>query len=306
MMSTAPIALFVYNRPRHTRQTVEALLANDLASESDMFIFSDGAKTPQTAAAVEEVRIYIRNIRGFKSINVIERTQNVGLAASIVHGVTRLCHQFGRAIVLEDDLVTSPWFLSYMNQALVMYEDVARVASIHGYCWQASEKLPETFFLRGADCWGWATWARAWRSFEPNGDKLLRSLVERGLDRAFDLDGAFAFTQMLRDHIAGRKDSWAVRWHASCFLEDKLTLYPGRSLIQNIGNDGSGTHCDSTESYSTGLADQPIQLRRIDIEASELARRSFARFLRGTRKSLVHRIISRLRSRPESHSERQT
>jgi len=293
-MRTAPVALFVYNRPLHTRQTVEALLANDLVAQSDLFVFSDGAKSPQSAEAVAAVRAYVRSIRGFRSINVHERTQNAGLSASIIEGVTTLCEQYGRAIVLEDDLVTSPQFLSYMNQALLMYENDTQVASIHGYCWQASERLPETFFLRGADCWGWATWARAWRHFEPDGEKLLRLLIERGLDRAFDLDGAYAFTQMLRDQIAGRKDSWAVRWHASCFVESRFTLYPGRSLVENIGNDASGTHCQVTADFSTRLSDRPIQLRRIDIESSELARHSFAKFLRGTRRSRIHRIFTRV------------
>jgi hypothetical protein len=293
-MSTAPIALFVYNRPLHSQRTVEALLANELAAQSDLFVFSDGAKSPQAAAAVEAVRAYIRTIRGFRSVHIEERTQNAGLSASIIDGVTRLCDQHGRVIVLEDDLVTSPWFLSYMNQALQMYENDVRVASIHGYCYPVSEELPETFFLRGADCWGWATWARAWRHFEPDGSKLLKWLIDRRLDRAFDLDGAYGFTQMLREQIAGKRDSWAVRWHASCFLREEVTLYPGRSLVQNIGNDPSGTHCQTTEDFSTSLMDRPIELRRINTEQSEFATAAFARFLRGTTRGRIHRMIARI------------
>jgi hypothetical protein len=281
----------------HARRTVEALLANELASRTELFVFSDGPKSPAASAEVEAVRAYVRSIRGFRSVHIEERNANIGLSTSIIGGVTRLCAQYGRVIVLEDDLVTSPWFLSYMNDALLMYENDAQVASIHGYCWPASEELPETFFLRGADCWGWATWARAWRHFEPDSSELLKSLVERKLDTAFDLDGAFGFTQMLRDHIAGRNDSWAVRWHATCFLKGDMTLYPGRSLVQNIGNDASGTHCDSTTGFNTELTDRPIRVERIGIEPSERARLSFARSLRRSRGSVFRRVVTRIAKR---------
>jgi hypothetical protein len=293
-MRTSPIALFVYNRPLHTQRTVEALLANELAPQSDLVVFSDAAKSPQSAAAVAAVRTYLRTIRGFRTVSIHEREMNAGLAGSIIAGVTALCEEHGRAIVLEDDLVTSPWFLSYMNQGLRMYEDDARVASIHGYCYPVAEELPETFFQRGADCWGWATWARAWRSFETDGSKLLQTLIDRRLDRAFDLDGAFSFTQMLRDQIAGKNDSWAVRWHATCFIEGKYTLYPGRSLVENIGNDASGTHCQTTEEYSAGLTGQPIRLERIDVESCDSARRAFAKFLRRTTRGRMRRMLERV------------
>jgi hypothetical protein len=208
--------------------------------------------------------------------------------------VTSVCNEYGRAIVLEDDLVTSRWFLTYMNSALDLYADDPRVASIHGYCYPVTQTLPETFFLRGADCWGWATWSRAWRTFEPDGARLLEALSERKLLRAFDLDGNYAFSEMLRRQIAGKNDSWAVRWHASCFLADMLTLYPGRSLIQNIGNDSSGTHCEQSDEYMAEVSDAPVAMRRIDIEPSELARQAFARFLRSTRKGMLQRLFAKV------------
>jgi hypothetical protein len=291
---TAPIVLFAYNRPAHTQRTVEALQANRLAGESDLIIFADGLKHGGNADDVNAVRAFLRTVTGFRSVRLHERAANAGLAASIIEGVTSVCNEYGRAIVLEDDLVTSRWFLTYMNSALDLYADDPRVASIHGYCYPVTQTLPETFFLRGADCWGWATWSRAWRTFEPDGARLLEALSERKLLRAFDLDGNYAFSEMLRRQIAGKNDSWAVRWHASCFLADMLTLYPGRSLIQNIGNDSSGTHCEQSDEYMAEVSDAPVAMRRIDIEPSELARQAFARFLRSTRKGMLQRLFAKV------------
>ncbi|HEY9074495.1 MAG TPA: glycosyltransferase, partial [Desulfobaccales bacterium] len=196
-MNLAPIALFVYNRPWHTRQTVESLQQNDPARDSDLFIFADGPKNPGLDPAVLQVREYIRGITGFKSVTLIEREQNLGLAQSLIEGVTRVCGNRGRVIVLEDDMVLSPYFLAYMNQGLDEYAQENRVISIHGYIFPHKGPLPETFFLRGADCWGWATWQRGWSLFEPDGAKLLADLRRRRLTRAFDFNGAYGYTAML-------------------------------------------------------------------------------------------------------------
>lgn len=293
----APIALFVYNRPDHTRAVVDALLQNDLVADSDLYVFSDGSKSSNDEAAVERVRRYVGTIRGFRSVEIHERPSNAGLAKSIIDGVTRVCNSRGRVIVLEDDLVTSRWFLRYMNDALDLYAADQEVASIHGYGFPARVKLPETFFLRGADCWGWGTWQRAWQHFEPNGAKLLSSLLQQKLDKAFDMRGAYGFTTMLNDQVAGKNDSWAVRWHASCFLAGKLTLYPGRSLLMNIGNDGSGTHSAASDGFRVLLTDSPIQVSRIALEPHEQASLAFADFLRGTRTRRFHRVTEKILKR---------
>ena len=148
-----PIILFVYNRPWHTRQTVKALQKNELAGRSDLFIFSDGPKDEQTEKAVQKVREYIHTIDGFQTVTIREREENWGLANSIIDGVTQIVNEYGRVIVLEDDLMTSPFFLRYMNDALNLYECEEKVISIHGYIYPLSEKLPSTFFLRGTDYW---------------------------------------------------------------------------------------------------------------------------------------------------------
>jgi hypothetical protein len=274
----APIALFVYARRDHTRRTVEALRRNLLAEASELIIFSDAPKRAEVVASVEAVRNYIRALDGFKSISIVERESNLGLAASIIGGVSRVCETHGRVIVLEDDLVTSPFFLSYMNDALDRYADTPRVAAISGYHPPFDMQLPETFFQRDAECWGWATWKRAWASFNPNGQELLSELKRRGLSRLFDLNGSYPYARMLKDQIAGRNDSWAVRWRASVFLKDMLSLYPLHSLVWNIGLDGSGTHGGAPDIGGENLADAPVRVEPIPLIHSDAAFRGFVQF----------------------------
>lgn len=280
-MKLAPIVLFIYNRLQHTKQTVEALQRNELAKESYLFVFSDGAKNDFDAQKVEEVRKYLKTINGFKNVTVIEREKNWGLANNIIGGVTQIVNEYGKIIVLEDDLVTSPGFLRYMNEALDMYADEERVASIHGYIYplKSPEKLPETFFIRGADCWGWATWARAWKYFEPDGQKLLNELKTRRITKEFDFGGAHPYTRMLKDQINGKNDSWAVRWYASAFLRDMVTLYPRRSLVQNIGLDNSGTHCGTTNVFKLQFVDS-ITVEKKEVRECMTARKEIEKFLK--------------------------
>jgi hypothetical protein len=294
----APVALFAHARPDHLRRTLAALRANPEAAATPLIVFSDGAKSPEQRAAVEQVRALVAGVGGFGSVATVLRERNFGLAASIVGGVTDVLATHGRVIVVEDDILVSPHFLRYMNDALDCYAGAPRVASIHAYCYPTGERLPETFFLRGADCWGWATWSRAWRHFNPDGAALRRALRQCSLERAFDLDGAYPFSRMLDDQIAGRNDSWAVRWHASCFLDDLLTLYPGRSLVHNIGNDASGTHSGATGAFSQEVAVQPVVVRAQPLEASTEALRAFARYLSRER-SLLGRLRGWWRGAPK-------
>jgi hypothetical protein len=291
----APIALFVYNRPWHTQQTIEALQKNERAEESDLYIFSDAAKSRETAPAVRKVRELIGKVSGFRSVRIIDRESNLGLAKSIIDGVTRVCGEHGRVIVLEDDLVTAPWFLRYMNDGLHTYASDEKVGSVHGYWYPVDQGVPETFFLRGASCWGWATWSRAWQLFEADGRKSLAELRRLNLTRLFDLDGAIAYERMLQDQIAGKNDSWAIRWHASMFLAGYLQLSPSASLVRNIGFDGTGTHCVASDDYEGNLAAAPISVRRIPIQECEAAREALTRYYHSTRRSIGARAIGRLR-----------
>ncbi len=241
MIKLAPIILFVYNRKDHTEKTIEALKKNDLAGESELFIYSDAAKNTVNFDAVEEVREYIKTVNGFKSVTIIERVNNMGLAKSVILGVSEIINKYGKVIVLEDDLITAPQFLKYMNKNLENYEEVEEVISIHGYNYPV-KTIEKHFFLKGADCWGWATWKRGWDLFEENGEKLLKELKDRGQIWEFNYNNSYNYSGMLEDFINGKNSSWAVRWYASAFLKDKYTLYPGKSLVKNIGLDNTGIH----------------------------------------------------------------
>ena len=289
----APIALFTYNRPWHTQQTVEALLQNELASETNLVIFSDGAKNDNDQMKLDDVRRYIHTIKGFNSVSIIESPTNHGLASSIINGVTEVVNKYKRIIVLEEDLVSSPFFLRYMNDALELYQNVEKVISIHGYVLPVFEELPETFLIRGADCWGWATWKRGWDLFEGDGQKLLSELKKRKLTRQFDLGGAYRYTRMLKDQIAGRNSSWAVRWYASAFLKNRLTLYPGRSLIQNIGNDGLGTHVGNLDIYDVELAAKRISVGSIELAENKTAKGIIAEYQRHIKTPFLKAVLRR-------------
>jgi SAM-dependent methyltransferase len=289
MTNFAPIVLFVYNRPQHTRQTVEALQKNELAADSDLIIYADAAKSDNAEPAVQAVRAYIRTITGFKSVRVVERPYNFGLANSIIDGVTSIVNEYGRVIVLEDDLVTSPYFLRYMNDGLVRYEHEERVISIHGYIYPVKDVLPGTFFIRGADCWGWATWKRGWDLFQVDGSKLLDELQRKKLTKDFDFGGSYPYTRMLKKQIEGKNNSWAIRWYASAFLANKLTLYPGVSLVLNIGHDGSGTHCGVNDGFSGEMVGKWRELSTLPPVENMFARESVMNFFSGSRYGLLYR-----------------
>jgi hypothetical protein len=275
--------LFAYRRPDHLQATIDALRRNPEAGESELYVFSDAPRNEEAAAGVEGVRRILREVEGFRSVNVVHRQRNFGLAGNITEGVASVLAGHDRVIVLEDDIVVSRFFLRFMNGALTTYREEPRVGSISGYCYPLDRAVGETFFLRGADCWGWATWRDRWKIFNPDGRALLAELRRRGLTQVFDFDGAMGFTRMLEDQIAGRNDSWAVRWHASCFLSDLLILYPRRPLAQNIGQDGSGTHeTRDDHAYDVRLSPTPVKVGGVRIEESAAARAAIAAFFRRT------------------------
>ena len=292
-MNLAPIVLFVYNRPWHTQQTVEALQKNELANESELFIYSDKAKNEDARKSVDEVREYIDKIDGFKRVTIIKREKNWGLANSIIDGVTKIVNEYGKIIVLEDDLVTSPYFLKFMNDSLSMYEKDNHVASIHGYVYPI-ENLPDTFFIRGADCWGWATWDRGWDVFEEDGDKLLKEIKKKTLKKEVDFDDSYPYTKMLKNQIKGKNDSWAVRWYISAFLKDMLTLYPSQSYVQNIGNDSSGIHCGVNEKFKVVLS-KSFSFKKIDAVEDLSARGKIIDFFVSSKLSLINRCKSKIK-----------
>lgn len=297
MTNLAPIVLFVYNRPAHTRQTIEALQRNEHAQESDLFIFSDAPKNPAAAEAVSVVREYIRTITGFKSIRIVERDKNWGLANSIIDGVTTVVNKYGRIIVLEDDLITSPYFLSYMNMALETYKDDEKVMHISGYMFPVNAtRLPETFFLRPTTCWGWATWDRAWKHFSKEPRKLLDEYSEQTIYR-FNMDGSYNYWEQVKQNDIGVINTWAVFWYASVFQMDGLCLHPAVSMTNNIGHDGTGEHCKEGDAFYSTLASKPITFYENNIVESLQARNITKRYLRKLRPHLFHRISAAIKRR---------
>jgi hypothetical protein len=295
-MKVAPIALFVYARPWHTKETVEAMQKNDLAEDSDLVIFCDGPKTTPSTPGLLQVREYVKTIGGFRSVRIVERSRNIGLAKSITDGVSRLCEEFDRVIVVEDDIVTSPHFLRFMNEGLELYADVARVMQVSGYMFPVPlpPGFPETFLYRAPTCWGWATWKRAWKFFEPDPTKLLSGIRGRALEYEFDIHGTAPHMQMLQDQAARKIDSWVIRWYGSVFLNDGLCLYPARSLTDNIGTDGTGVHGGVSTSFSVDLA-RPHDIRldsKLPVAESAAGVDAHERFYRSLRKSLPRRILS--------------
>lgn len=297
--SLAPIALFAYKRPEHVSRVLEALRLNPESSDTDLIAFVDGPKHPHEYAAVDAVCRTIENASGFKSLTLRRSPMNHGLSRSITRGISDVLQEYAKIIVIEDDIVVAEGFLEFMNAGLETYVMDEKVASIHGYTYPSRHRLPETFFIRGADCWGWATWGRAWKVFRESGEELLADLLASDGIHEFNFDGAFRFDDMLRDQIAGRNDSWAIRWYASTFLANMLTLYPTQSLVRNIGLDGSGAHCGETSVFDSELHEGRVNVTRIDISESPEARLAFSEFLIGLNQSQggeALRFLNRLRN----------
>jgi len=255
-MPLAPIILFVYNRPGHAEQTLNAFAANRLADESILYIYADGPKadaSPETLENISLTRALIRSKKWCKEVFIIESEVNRGLAGSVIRGVTEVVNKHGKIIVLEDDIITSKYFLQFMNDALDVYSDEPKVLSIGALNFFATDdQVPDTFFVPIPDCWGWATWKNRWQLFEPNAQTLYTRLIENNLVGKFNLNGAYNFESMLLDQIKGNISSWAIRWQALAYLENKLSLYPKYSVAKNIGFGTSGTH-GGADLYSKNL-----------------------------------------------------
>ena len=262
---------------------------NLLADESRLFIFSDAAKTPSDQARVEQVRQLVKEITGFKSVKIIERKHNLGLAESIISGVTQLVNEYGKVIVFEDDLLSSPFTLTYFNDALTRYANEEKVMHIGAYMYPIADKnLPETFFYRAASSWGWATWARAWKDFEKDIDKLIPQFSASAI-KQFSIDGTMNFWRQVQEFKAGKNNSWAIRWYASVFLKGGLTLNPVKSLINNIGNDGSGVHSNPESMYQVKISQKLVKDFPIQIAEDAKAYQAIRNFLKNRKGTLLQR-----------------
>ncbi len=301
-INLAPIVLFVYNRPNHTKQTIEALKKNELASDSELFIYSDAAKNENAIEKVNEVREYIKSIDGFKKVTIIEREKNWGLANSIIDGVTKIINEYGKIIVLEDDLVTSPYFLKFMNEALDVYEERKDIFSVTGFNYPKkvlnipTDYHDEVYLSYRCMSWSWGTWNDRWN----NVDWDVKIFDELTNDKAkinkFNRGGQDLFP-MLKSQMEGKIDSWAIRFCLAHSINDSYCVYPIKSLVNNEGFDGSGVHCgndnggrlkNNLESITNIQIKKDIQLNKRIIENFyKISQRSFLQRL----KSLIRRYI---------------
>ena len=284
--SLAPIALFVYNRLSNLKKTVNSLKKNEFSSSSILYIFSDAWKSQLDKYNVLTVRKYIKSIKGFKKIHVVHRKKNFGLSKNIITGVSFILKKYNSIIVIEDDLILGKFFLRFINEGLKIYKNVNNVASIHGYFYPVSNnsKLKNTFFIKGADCWGWGTWRRAWNKFNIDGEELLKIIKSKKLKNKFNFNNSYNYYKMLEDQISKKNDSWAIRWYASAFTNEMYTLYPKQSLVQNIGVDkGINSKYDFLNLKEQFLSDNKISIKKQMVKESPLARKEIEIFFKKKR-----------------------
>jgi hypothetical protein len=297
----APIIVFTYNRPSYTVETIEHLKNNFLASSSDLFIYSDAPKNPIDAERVQDVRSYIKTINGFKSVTIIEREENLGLRNSVLDGVTRIVKKYGKVIVLEDDLITGPYFLDFINDGLDMYKNDINVCQIMGYSfvekYKEKYKLNDTYFVKNISSLGWGVWDRSWRIYEHDTELLLQELMNKDIVLELNRGGAYDYFKILKDQINGNVDSWGINWLISTFLNNMHTLYPLRSLVRHIGNDSSSTHYQMDSMYdplNVPITNKKIVINRQEVVELKNTTRAYNKYLKSYRLPTVVRIVNRI------------
>jgi hypothetical protein len=251
----APICLFTYNRLFETKKTVEALQQNFLATQSELFIFSDGSKTAHGKEKIQQVRNYLKTITGFKAVTIKESKTNKGLANSIISGVTEIINTFEHIIVLEDDLITAPNFLNFMNSSLTYYKKNNKIFSISGYTLDLSilENLEKDVYLGvRASSWGWGTWRDRWINI----DWEVRDYpdFEKSFIRKYKFNrGGSDMSRMLKNQMQGKIDSWAIRWCYHQFKKNQYSVFPKTSKLISIGFGENATHTKTTNRFDTAL-----------------------------------------------------
>jgi hypothetical protein len=291
----APIVLFVYNRPEHTKRTVESLRYNTLAGKTNLFIYSDGAKSEKDKKNVEEVRNYIRTIKGFNKIEIIERVKNFGLANSVISGVNEIIQSFGKVVVLEDDMICSPYFLKFMNELLNIFYIDQRIFSVTGYTFPI--KIPE-FYKRPlylsprSSSWGWGTWKNRWEKADWDLKDFQSFIDDKSRVESFNKGGE-DLTRMLKNSISGKVDSWSVKWTYTHFMNNSFCVYPTKSRIINIGADSSGVHTGRTNKFNVDLENHDIEIANVEnLQPDEEILKNFRKFFK---KNVFSSLLNKLR-----------
>lgn len=258
MSERPPVAVFAYARPEHTRRSLDALARNTGAVDTDVTVFCDGARGDQDRDQVDAVARVVAEATGFRSLKIVRRDRNFGLADNIIAGVSEVAERAGRVIVLEDDIETAPGFLDFMAAALDRYCDDEQVWHVSGWLYDIDRTgLPEYFLWPVMNCWGWATWSDRWAQFDRDPERIDREW-DADMKRRFNLDGAHDFYAQITGNLEGRIRTWAIFWYATIFENNGVCLSPTQPFLRNIGLDGSG------ENSGVGRAQQLDRGREFD------------------------------------------
>ena len=295
----APVIIFTYNRQDHTQKTIEALENNERANCTDVYVFSDGAKSGNDKLSVSLCRNYLSGITPkFRTFTVIEREKNIGLAQNIISGVNKIIEEHGKVIVMEDDLVTSKYFLSYMNEALDFYEEKKEVWHISG--WNIPVDLSsvtneDIFLWRVMSCsGGWATWSDRWKHFKKEPEQLIKSFSKSDIKR-FNLDGAYDMWEQVLGNISGKINTWAIFWYATIFMNNGLCVNPTQSYVQNIGHDGTGVHCGEGEYKDNEVLCQKENVMfESNLIENQVIYNEIKKWYKKQKKSLFARVVNKL------------
>lgn len=295
----APIVLFAYNRPKHTKITLDALKKNILAKESELYIFLDSPTKFQKSHQILKryLKIFATKSHDFKHIQLNIRPYNYGLSRNIIEGINEIFTYSEKAIILEDDIFTSPAFLSYMNTSLVKYEHQLKVWNINGWALPMDyKKFGESFFSREINCWGWATWRNRWKHYKKDPEYFLKCFTKEEKN-AFNLDNTIDYFSQIKLNAKGKINTWFIFHYAVAFKRGALALCPSISYVRNIGFDNSGVHCgnDQEAFFSTALLNNQINISYPqsiceDPKIIELTKQAYREFYNTYSKSLAKRI----------------
>ena len=288
------IALFVYNRLEHTKNTINALKRNDVSNVT-LYVFSDGFKNSDDEKSVNQLRLYLKNIEGFSKVILTESNENKGLSKSIISGVTSVLKEHETVIVLEDDLVVSPYFVDYMRNGLLKYKDDRQVMSIAGYSYpifaETLEDKSDTYFLKLTTSWGWGTWKDSWDFFEKDVDKIVQNFSKDEI-KEFNINNSENNWKQVLLNKSKVIDTWAIIWYAAVYKNNGLTLFPKVSMVDNTGHDGSGTNCGATNRYDVRLNDSAIKFYEENIKENKYARNQLEQYFKDTKISFMIRAIN--------------
>lgn len=311
-MELAPIVLFTYSRPQHTQDILDSLTQNKESKDSVIYIYCDGPKehcSVETIEKIKAVRSICQNENRFRKVNVIVQPENKGLANSIINGVTEVVNNHGSAIVLEDDLILSPYFLYYMNDSLNRYEHNKEVGQI-GACnfFACGNKFPDNFFIPIPDCLGWATWKNRWEKFNPDSAELLDLLNSQPEKlNTFNAYGSYDFISMLKMQKENKVSSWAIRWQAVCVLNGWKALYPNLAMSNHVeSNNADATHANINILPPLQLAEpalKTIECKEIPsvIEAMKLGYSGRGDYFGNKKKVSLQEIKGKLKSKVKAN-----